>query len=38
MLILFVKEQLERKTYCVTRIPKGMNKLFMDKVVYNDGM
>lgn len=38
MFILFVKEQLERKIYYVTRIPKGTNKLLREKVVCDHGM
>lgn len=38
MFILFVKKQLEKKIYCATRIPKRINRLLREKVVYDHGM
>ena len=38
MFTLFIKKQLERKIYYASRIPKRMNKLLREKVVYDHGM
>lgn len=38
MFILFLKKTLEKKSYYATRIPKRMNKLLREKVVYDHGM